>query len=449
MAVRMPPGTGVFQSLQVLRGLRRNPLEYLVELERTHGDICRFRIGPYVAFVLNNPDYIKHVLQTNHRNYTKSMLYRFIRPVVGDGLLRSEGELWRRQRRLIQPAFQPRQMAGFVETFGLETSRCLDRWLAAADAGQVLDMHAEMMALTFQIIGRAVCSADVSESTQAMFWGFETAMTETMYLLNTPIHIPLAVPTRRNRRYKRSIRVIKRIVNELVDQRYASAGTHGDVLDDLIAARDPDSGQGMGDAQLRDEVITLLVAGHETTTNALTWTLYLLARHPDVLAKLRRECQERLQGRIPGSADVASLSYTRMVVEESMRLYPPVWEIERRATGPDVIDGYEIPAGATVSISQYVMHRSPRFWAEPATFDPERFAPERQAERHRFVYFPFGAGPRVCIGNHFALAETVVVLAAFAQHLIPELATREPIEPLPLITLRPRHGLPMFLRRAG
>jgi cytochrome P450 len=310
------------------------------------------------------------------------------------------------------------------------------------------DVAAEMMALTLDIVARTMFSAEVADEVAAIRRLTDVVVNLRPSLLDL-FGFPQWIPRRRPRSYRAAIAAFDALVHRLLAERRRQAIARGDLLSMLLAARDPETGEGMSDRQLRDEILTIFLAGHETTANALAWTWYLIARHPQVEVRLHDELDAVLGGRMPGFADLAELKWTRMVIEEAMRLYPPAHTIARKALGEDRIGGVRVPAGASITISIHALHRNPNLWREPERFNPERFAPAAVAIRHRFAYLPFGGGPRICIGNGFAMAEAMVILATVAQRYRLRLAGGHLVEPIGLITLRPKHGVWVTLEPGG
>ncbi len=439
-----PPGPKGWPLLGVGPIVLRDPLKFFTETTRVYGDIAYFTVGSLQFYLINHPDYLQYVLQENNRNYHKGVTYDKIRPLLGDGLVTSDGAYWLRQRRLIQPAFHRKRLANLAGLMTTATAAMLERWEAAARNHQVLNVADQFMHLTLEIVSHAMFSTDTSdvadrvgqqlpillERTNEMFWTvFDTS------------HWPLP----RNRQYWRAVRELNAIVYRIVDKRRQSRDVYDDVLTMLLEAHDEDTGEQMTDAQLRDEVMTIYLAGHETTANALAWAYALLGQHPDIHQRLRAEIDEVLRGRVPTVEDLPDLKYTRQVIDETLRLYPTAWTISRTPLEADVIAGYRIPAGSVVAMSMYLTHRHPAFWEDPEEFKPERFAPAQAAQRHPFAYLPFSAGPRQCIGNNFALMEAQLILAMIEQRYRLALVPDYPLVPQPVVTLRPRYGVHMTL----
>ena len=438
------PGPTALQILRQARNIQRNPLDFLLDCARSYGPLVQFRVGRAPAYALSEPEHIKHILQDNARNYSKDTLqFSSLKLVTGEGLATSEGELWLRQRRLMQPIFHRGSIAAFGAQMTEATERMLARWDALPD-GTVLDVDAEMMKVTLEIVGRTLFSVDLSREADALVRAVLAALDFVIYRAQTPWAWPLALPTPRNRGFRAALAVLDAAIAALLAKRRTHADPPHDLLTMLMEAK-TESGEGMSEKQLRDEILTLLIAGHETTASALTWSWHLLAQHPEAAAVLQSELAAVLGGRPPTMDDLPRLPYTRAVFDEAMRLYPPVWLITRQAIAPDIVGGQAMPANSLIIISPYVVHRRADLWPEADSFSPERFlAP---AERPRFAYLPFGGGPRLCIGQSFALAEGALVLATVAQRYCLTTAAGQSVHAEALVTLRPKGGLPMMLQR--
>ncbi len=434
----LPPRFGL---IELIRRMRTDQLS-LLPPEIFGRNLIHSRFLFLHSFLVNKPDYIEHVLLTNQANYRKSdFLRRMLGPLLGEGLLISEGEVWRRQRRIAAPAFHARRIAGFVAAMASCTEAMLARWQTMP---QPFDVAPEMMALTLDVISRTMFSTDVSDDTAKVRHLMDVVVGLRVSLLDL-FGFPQWLPRFQPKDFRRAIAAFDALMSRLIAERRASPAEHDDLLGMLLAARDADTGEGLTDRQLRDEALTIFVAGHETTANALSWVWYLLATHPEAEARLHAEIDRVLGGRTPTYADLARLEWTRMVIDETMRLYPPAHAVSRTAIGEDWIGGARIPPGANISISMYMTHRNPNLWPDPERFDPERFAPAAVAQRHRFAYLPFGGGPRICIGNGFAIAEAQVIVAMVAQRWRLRLVPDHVVEPIGLITLRPRNGIRVTL----
>ena len=422
----------------------KDPIALMMKAWREHGDVVAFKFGPFDYLFLNDIDAIHHVLVDNAKNYTKSRNYQGLKLVLGEGLITSEGETWRKQRKLIQPAFHRERLAGFARSMVSDTEAMLARW--ETRGAEAFDVHGEMMRLTFRIVGRTLFSADVEADADRIGPAVTAAMHHADDYAEALVRVPQWLPTPSNLRFKRSMRalddLVLRIIAERRRQAWGGAETQpNDLLAMLMAAHDDETTAGMSDRQLRDEVMTLILAGHETTANLLSWTWYLLSSHPDVARRVRAEVDEVLGDRAPTVDDLPKLRLVKMVVEESMRLFPPAWAFERQAVEDDELAGYRVKKGTIIGVSPYMLHRHPRFWENPEGFDPERFSPERSEGRPKYAYLPFGGGPRFCVGNAFAMMEAQIIVAMIARKHRLALVPGHPIALDPRITLRPRHGV--------
>jgi len=440
-----PPGHPLLGHLQ---GFRRDVLGLMMEAARTHGDVVRFRLGPQVVHLLNHPDHVQHVLQRHTRNYDKrTRSAAFIKGVTGESLLTANGEYWQRQRRQLQPAFHRQNIAGFIGPMAAATQAMIERWRQRGPEGGPMDMAEEMSRLTYVIVGRTLFSADVGPDAEAINGAMQVILPHTFGRLGRVVNWPDWVPTPENRRFRRALRVVDTTVFRIIDEHRRAmarnAAPPADLLGLMMQVREETTGEGLTDTQLRNETTTFLLAGHETTANALMWTFHLLGRHPEIEQQVREEAATVLGGRMPTLDDLPRLVWTKRAVMEAMRLFPPIWIIERRVIGDDTIGGYPLPAGSSVVISPYALHRHPAFWNHPEVFDPSRFEqPPPEA------YIPFGTGPRFCIGREFALLEAQVITAMVVQAFRLRPVADHPVEPWPGITLRARHGLPMTVRPA-
>jgi cytochrome P450 len=444
-SARRPPGPKGLPLFGNLLDLSRDILRYYDEWSRQYGDVVALRLAAWPAILLNRPEYIEYVLVKNHRNFIKfPFFFRHVRAIFGQGLLTSEGEVWHRQRRLMAPAFHDQRLAGYGEATVRFSERMLENW----QPGAPRDLHVDMMALTLSIAAKTLFDAEVEDEVAEISQAFTTIADEIAVRFRLPLRIPDAIPTPGNIRYARGVRRIDRLVNRIIRERRQQGGDRGDLLSMLMMAKD-DHGRPMSERQLRDEVITLLLAGHETTALALSWTWYLLSRHPDTDAKLASELRHVLDGRAPTVSDLPRLSFTGRVVTEAIRLYPPVWGFGREAVADFELGGYAISKGTTIIISPWVLHRSPCYFERPMEFRPERWSNDFASHLPRFAYIPFGGGPRICIGNRFAMMEAVLILATVAQRFRLELQTNRPAVPFPSITLRPKDGVWVKPMRRG
>jgi cytochrome P450 len=411
-----------------------------LDLTRRYGDVVRYQADAWTAVLVNGPAFVKHVLHDNHRNYAKQGTpdLMMLKPMLGGGLLTSDGESWFRQRRMAQPFFHRERIEAFGRLMTDYTMEMLTAWLARPDPAAPMEVTEEMTRLTTRIVARALFGVDILDAV-GMFGNAVQAMNEYMGNFDP----------RDRARYARLVaahNTIDGIVGHIIEARRSQAGDHADFLSMLLEARDEETGEGLTDQQIRDQVMTMLMAGHETTAKALTWTFYLLDGNRDALARLEAEVAEVLGGRTPTVADLPRLRYTAMVLQEALRLYPPVWIISRMALADDEIGGYHIAAGTLVLVSPYALHRKRECWDNAEEFRPERFSPEASEGRHPFALFPFSGGPRQCIGKNFATVETQLVLASIAQRFRLLMVPGHAVEPEALVTLRPRYGLPVTLQ---
>jgi cytochrome P450 len=416
------------------RDLLRDPLSFFLTITRQYGDVVCYRPAPEPAYLVNHPDYIRHVLLDNNRNYSKATyINQMFKATVGDGLLTSEGETWLRQRRLMQPAFNQQSLSQLDSVVTTQAARMLDGWQEAASQGRPITLASEMSALTLAITTRALFGVNMGEEINRVGQAVDMGTA----LLERP----------NNPRFRAAFQTIEEVVQGIIATRRKSVdedGEAGDLLGILMRARYEDTGLGMDDAGLRSQVITLLLAGYDTTASALTLTFYLLSKHPEVVARLRQDLQTTLKGRTPVYADLPRLENPRMVFEEALRLYPPAWVLGRVALGDDQVGEYFVPAGTIVAISPYTIHRHLGFWDDPERFDPQRFTPERSARRQRFAYIPFGGGPRQCIGNNFAMIEAQLIIAMVVPRFDLSLVQDHEIKPEVVFVLRPDRQMKMM-----
>lgn len=435
-----------------LGDFRHDPLGLMMRAQQQRGDLVAVRIGPTTAHFAFDAEAIKTVLVDRHQNFSKQTRgYHALRRLVGDGLVTSEGSFWRRQRRISQPAFHKQRLERLAHVMQRAASDLVRDWEAASN--QTVDVATEMMRVTLRIAGETLFSYDLSDHRQARSVG--GAVTDMLAYFDTMFESPLPfahlLPLPSVLRGRRAVQQLDEVVYRIIEERRAADGDNLDLLDMFMRVRDDETGEMMSDKQLRDEVLTQLTAGHETTANALTWTLFLLSTHPDVARKVATEVDTVLAGDVPSPQELSRLEYLNRVVSESMRLYPPVWGLARSAEQDEVLGGYHIPKGAYVVISPYVTHRLRAYWDNPEGFDPDRFSPERVAARKeagwpKHAYIPFSTGPRKCIGDHFAKMELLIILATLLRRFSPSLVSGHRVELDPSVTLRPKHGMPMILR---
>jgi cytochrome P450 len=441
-----PPGPRGVPFLGVLPAIRRDPTSVFINAARRFGEVVYLKIGPRRGYLITNPADVRHVLQDNARNYHKSPLYDKLRLSLGNGLLTSEDDFWLRQRRIAQPAFHRQRIAALAGVMAEAARESADHWETLASAGRPVDVEEEMMRLTRTVVLRALLGGDLGP--------YAATLDDAWTIINQHIGESFwslglmdKFPTSKQRRFQAARTLLREAVDYIISVRRRSNADSVDLLSMLLSARDEETGEGMTDEQLRVEVTTFLLAGQETTSLALTWSWYLLSQHPAARARLETEIDTVLGGRPPDYADLANLPYGRMVIDEALRLYPPAWGFSRQALSDDELGGFELPRGWLAFVIPYVLHRLPAFWRDPEAFDPERFSAEQIAARPKFLYIPFGAGPRQCIGNHFALIEAQLIVATLAQRYRLQLVSGHKVEPWPLITLRPRFGMQMVIER--
>jgi len=441
------PGPSPLAVPGLLRKLWFDRLAMLTDAASEFGDVVKFAMGPKTLYFFNHPDHAKHVLSDNPANYHKGLgLAEARRRILGDGLLTSEDEVWKRQRRIIAPAFRRDRLAGFTSVVTDAGQALVGR--LSAQVGGTIDISEEMTRLTMSVLGKSLLSADLSPL-RMLGPAFEVAQDQAMFEMVSLGAVPLWLPLPRNYRFRRAKGQLEDAVEVLVSGRAHAGGRDGTDLLSMLAAAyadDPDARKRW--RVMRDELVTILLAGHETTASTLSWTWYLLSRDPEAAAAIHAEAVAVLGDRTPAHEDLARLPYTTTVIQEAMRLYPPVWGLTRKSVAADVIDGYRVPAGADVMISPYTLHRHPGFWTEPNEFRPGRFATSAPVTTHRYAYIPFGAGPRVCVGSHLGMMEATLIAAMVAREFRFEFPAGARAVPEAMLSLRVRGGLPLRVCRA-
>ncbi|MFN2545146.1 MAG: cytochrome P450 [Actinomycetota bacterium] len=441
--LRPPPGPpGTLQPANIV-AMRRDELGFYRGMAERYGDIVRFRMGPLRMCLVTDPQGVEQVLVTRNHDIHKSPFYEAMKRVLGEGLLTSEDEFHKRQRRLIQPIFHHRRIKEYGEAMVDYGVRYRDRW----QDGQVLDLHQEMMGLTLAIVGKTLFgadverdAADVGEAMATLLGMLDRLLLFVVFMIGGPLADNIErLPVPAMRQFRAARDGLDRVIGRMIEEKRAEGADGSDLLSRLLVAEE--DGAGMTDQQLRDEAITIFLAGHETTAVALSWTFYLLSRHQDVEGKLHAELDEVLGDRVPTVEDLSRLDYTRKVLSEAMRLFPPAWMIGRQAIADLELCGYDVPKGTILLTPPFLVHRDPRWWPEPRRFDPERFSQEEEAKRPRYAYFPFGGGPRLCIGESFAWMEGELLLATIAQRWRPRLLPGQPAGLQPQVTLRPKGGM--------
>ena len=433
-----PPRASISWLIRHASLLHRNWIRFFEKLTADYGDIVYFELPGIPLCMINEPGYVETVLVCDPGNSIKSKNYRALARLLGNGLIVSDGKFWRQQRRLIQPAFHHDAIVGHLDLMTARVERMLDGW----QQGEVLDVHQEMTELTLSIASDAFLGKNMEDSARALTSVLYTLMEQYaglgIYL------VPAWVPTPNNLRARMNVRKVDGVIADVIRDRKASSDQRMDVLSMLLSSLD-EAGQPLSSRQLRDEVVTLFLAGHETTANALSWTWYLLARHPEVETRLLSEIRDVLGDRPPAVTDLAQLRYTNLVIKESMRLYPPVGGIGRETITKLELGMYTVPPRTNIFMSQWLMHRNQRFFDEPEAFKPERWTAEFERQLPPFAYFPFGGGPRLCIGASFAVTEMIVLVAAIARRFRLRLLSERPIDPVFSISLRPGGGIKMLV----
>lgn len=437
-----PSGPKGVPILGNLPEMRRDPMGLLMRAARDHGDVSRLTLVEKFK-LLNHVDDVRHVLLTRYESFAKTRLTVRIMPIVGEGLLTSSGEFWRRQRKLAQPAFHRTRLASFADTMARLAVESLAGWRD----GDVIDVSEAMSALTLRVIGRTMMGAELSGSATDVGRALTTALKVTNDRFRSLSYLPW-LPTPSNIRFDRALKVLDGLVAAIIRERHERGAGADDLLSMFMEAEDAETGERMTDKQLRDEVMTMLLAGHETTSNALAWTFHLLALHPETAERVRAEAEAAFGGGAPSFETLRKLPFARRTVMEAMRLYPPVWLFARTATEDVALpSGHLLRAGDGVFVCPYTLHRDPRHWPDPERFDPERFSEAGSEGRHKMAYLPFSQGPRRCIGDEFAMMEATIILAMTCRDWRLSHARARPVEPDPSITLRIKDGLPMTLTR--
>lgn len=431
----LPPGVFGIRALPYVSKLAKDPIGFFQLMQSKFGNSARFGLRQVVFHLITQPEDIKRVLQENNQNYHKGVFYKELGRILGKGLLNSEGEFWKKQRKLIQPSFHKQRISEFVEIMAQETEKTSENWKKISS----LDISKEMMRLTFAIVGRTLFRTEVESYAARIEHSLKIALELVTKRITRIFPFPFSWPTPENLKLKRALKDMHSVVDELIAERKKNPSN--DLISMLLEVRDEETGETMSESQVRDEAITLLLAGHETTANALSWGFYLLSKHPEICEKVREEANRVLGDKTPNLEDVQKLTYTRKVLDEVLRLYPPAWVIERTAMGPDQIGGYDVETGTNISICIFNIHRNPDFWENPDKFDPDRFDEERSVDRPKYAYLPFGGGPRICIGNIFALTEATLILAMLVKNYKFQTDPNHPVVMEPLVTLRPKYGI--------
>lgn len=443
---RIAPGPRGLAALSAIRSYKRDPNRLGLQLQQQFGDVVRNPLGPYITHQVSHPACVEHVLQTNYQNYCRGKFYAAFKLFMGEGLLTNDGAAWIDHRRLAQPLFHRRSVERMATHLTDATDVMLARWQERRQPDAPIDIVPEMLRLSLSMLGRVLFSTDLGDHAATVapavrVW--QIAMIQHTGSISSML--PAWLPSPQQRRLEQARRTLDAVIGATIDAHQRPDASSEDLVALLLAGRDPQTGATLSRQQVHNELMTIFLAGHETTATALSWALYLIATHPDMRHRLEAELSSVLGERVPTVADLAQLPYLSMVVDETLRLYPPVWGFPRDAVAEDTIGGYHIPAGSTVFLSPFITHRHPAFWDNPEAFDPERFTPEQVAQRPKFAYMPFGGGPRLCIGKHLALLELQLGIAMIAQryHLHP--LPGHPVLYGPHLSLRPLHGVQVTL----
>ena len=439
----LPPGPRGLPIVGSLIDYFRDMLGFLLKTAQTYGDIAFFRLGSRRVYLFSHPDYIKDVLVTNNRNFQKSRALQRSKIVLGEGLLTSEGETHLRERRIIQPVFHHKRIKAYADVMADFASRIGADW----KNGDVVDIHREMMRLTLAIVVKTLFGAEIRSGADDIGKSLTTIVNQFPRMLFPLSEYLDRIPLPGTRKFFNALDTLDATVYRLIEEARKSKEYGDDLLSMLLSAQDEQGGEGLTDLQVRDEVMTLFLAGQESTANSLVWTWYLISQNPGVEHKLHDELDSVLGWRVPVVDDLKKLVFTRMVFSESLRLYPPAWTVVRRAVEDYRIDGYVVPRGADIYMSQYVVHHDPRFFRDPFKFDPERWIQKQASSLPQFAYFPFGGGPRLCIGESFAWMEGIMLIAAIASKWKMRLVPGQSVVPKPLITIRPKYGMKMIMER--
>jgi cytochrome P450 len=424
-----------------LTQLRKERIHFFVRQKKEMGDIYQIKVPTRRVVVLTDPEWIKYVLVDNNKNYTKSFAYDSIRLFLGNGLLTSEGEFWKRQRRLAQPAFHKEKLNLMFQNMVEQTEKCIQKLEKFADTGHSINFSKELYKLTLDIVNSTLFYNEIENTTDTIYKLVSEGSEFITQRIDNPLQLPEWVPTPHNVKEKKVLHSMDSVFYSIIDRRRKQHEQHNDLLSMLMDAKYEETGEVMSNRQLRDEILTIFVAGHETTQIALGWTFYLLTQNPDKTKILMDEIHRELKGDIPTPQSIRGLHYLKQVIDESMRCFPPAWIMGRRTVDADVIKGFEIPPYTNVIMPIYVVHHDEDVWEDPYEFIPERFAFDKLKDKHKYSYFPFGGGPRLCIGNNFAIQELQVCLAMILQRFNIEVDEDFVPELDPLVTLRPRHPI--------
>lgn len=441
--LKIIPGPRGYPLLGVMPEMLSDMLGLFTNTAREYGGIAQFKLLNKNYLLVTNPDYVKYVLQDHYKNYIRGRSVETGRVLLGNGLPLIDGEFWLRERRILQPAFHRERLGKLVNVFTDVIDGFMQNWEAKAKTNQTLDLDDEMMRLTLTAIIKSMFSAQIDDKIQSLSQAFNVASKFMLWRSQQMWAPPLSVPVPRNREYNRALKVLNETIYPLIADRRKNP--KDDLLGMMLEMRDADTGEGMSDQQARDEIVTIFFAGHETTAATMAWAFYLLSQHPEIEERMRAEVNKVLNGRPPAFTDLPKFVYLQQVINEVLRLYPAAYLFAREAVVEDVLDGYPIPANTLIFLSPFVTHRDPKYWPDPERFDPDRFTAEQVASRPRHVYYPFGEGPHVCLGNNFALMEMQLILVMALQRFRLKLFPNHPIALKPEATLRPKYGMKMIV----
>ena len=432
----------------MIRGARNDPLDFFVNLAQSH-EIVEIP-NPFGRFYLvNHPDFVSRILQHNYKNYPKSPFYQRVRPIFGEGLFELEGARWKQKRQCVQPAFHRDGLEALAGMMVREITVLLDQWEGQVASGKSVDIVPELMEMTFRVITRALCSCDLKVDFRELSSALTVVMREGERVLWALVPGLSNLPSPRKSRLHQALKVCDDFIFAILEERRRSSEDHNDLLAMLLSSKSIRGDETISDDELRDDLLTMLIAGHETTAMAIAWACVHMSLNPCIRQEAQNEVDAVLGGRLPRVSDLSNLKFVRMIIDEAMRLYPPFWTISRQALSDDWLGPYHIPAGATLMLCPYVVHRNSRYWQNPEGFDPERFRQGNSPVRNNGTYFPFGGGPRVCLGQNFALMEAQLYLAMLIQRLQLDLVPGQKIEAEPMISLRPKHGVHMTVSRTA
>ena len=437
------PGPRGLPLLGVMPEMISDMLGLFTNTAREYGGIAQFKLLNKSYLLVTNPDYVKYILQDNYRNYIRGRSVETGRVLLGNGLPLTDGDFWLRERRILQPAFHRERLGKLANVITNVIDIFTQDWEAKSRGNEILDLDDEMMRLTLTVIIKSMFSAKIDDKIQSLSYAFNVASKFMLWRSQQMWAPPLSVPIPRNVEYNRALKVLNGTIYPLIEDRRKNP--EDDLLGMMLEMRDADTGEGMSDQQARDEVVTIFFAGHETTAATMAWAFYLLSQHPEIEERARAEVKELLNGRQPAFADLPKFVYLQQVINEVLRLYPAAYLFAREAVVDDQLDGYPIPANTLIFITPFVTHHDPKYWPDPERFDPERFTSEQVASRPRHIYYPFGEGPHLCLGNNFALMEMQLILAMTLQRFRLRLIPNHPIAFKPEATLRPRYGMKMTI----